>query len=32
MINWEKDIINAIVATIMVWIVILVGIVLVVHG
>lgn len=29
MINWEKDIINAIV---MVWIVILVGIVLVVHG
>lgn len=32
MINWEKDIINAIVATVMVWIVILVGIVLVVHG
>ena len=32
MINWEKDVINAIVATIMVWIVILVGIVLVVHG
>ena len=31
MINWEKDIINAIVATVMVWIVILVGIVLVVH-
>ena len=30
--NWEKDIINAIVATVMVWIVILVGIVLVVHG
>lgn len=29
MINWEKDIINAIV---MVWIVILVGIVLIVHG
>lgn len=29
MINWEKDIINAVV---MVWIVILVGIVLVVHG
>ena len=32
MINWEKDISNAIVATVMVWIVILVGIVLVVHG
>ena len=32
MINWEKDIINAIVAIVMVWIVILVGIVLVVHG
>ena len=32
MINWEKDIINAIVATVMVWIVILVGIVLVVQG
>ena len=32
MINWEKDIINAIVSTVMVWIVILVGIVLVVHG
>ena len=32
MINWEKDIINAIVATVIVWIVILVGIVLVVHG
>ena len=32
MINWEKDIINAIVATVMVWIVILVGIVLVIHG
>ena len=32
MINWEKDIINAIVATVMVWIVILVGVVLVVHG
>lgn len=32
MINWEKDIINAIVATVMVGIVILVGIVLVVHG
>ena len=32
MINWEKDIINAIVATVMVWVVILVGIVLVVHG
>ena len=32
MINWEKDIINAIVATVMVWIVILVGLVLVVHG
>ena len=32
MINWEKDIINAIVATVMVWIVVLVGTVLVVHG